>query len=62
MFQVHCSGTKSKFRTHNIGWLQQVWTSSIGKSTVDEFRKKMGFYGLRLRKKGDFWLLKKNHK
>ena len=28
-----------KFRTHKNGSLQQVWASSVGKSTVDELKK-----------------------
>ena len=62
MFQVHCSGTKSKFRTHNNGWLQQVWTSSIGKSTVEEFRKKWGFKVLGLEKRGFLAAEKKSNR
>ena len=42
-----------KFRTHNTVLLQQVWASSVGKSSVVEMKnKKWGFKVLWLEKWG----------
>ena len=48
-----------KFRAHNNSSLQQVRASSIGKSTVDELKKKNGVLILRIWKRGSFGCWKK---